>query len=102
MRYLTMTLCAGLLAGAVLACGDSAMQSLGRLMMDAGRQLSDPTGRAAAQSGGCKQWQVTVFKPDESNDYCADSPCSVPAGWEPFSAHNNYSSSLWVRRCAGE
>lgn len=94
-----MTLFSGLVAGAVLACGDSAMESLGRMMMDAGRQLSEPTGRAAAQSANCKQWQVTVFKPTATNDFCADSPCDVPAGWEPFSSHNNFSSSLWVRRC---
>jgi hypothetical protein len=95
------TIAAGLLAAVILACSDGAMESIGQMMVDAGNELAGRGGVAAAQSGGCAQWEVRLYLPtEEENEYCEAGPCSPPAGWEPFSNHGNFLSGLWMRRCA--
>lgn len=100
MHQWKKTMIAGLLAGVVLACGDSAMEGIGQMMIDAGNEMARPQGQASAQAAGCKQWQVKVYQTDDESDYCKTGACTLPAGWEPFSPHNNNNTQLWTRRCA--
>ena len=78
---------AGLVAAAALACGDA--------MGDMLAAAAGTGGMARAQTA-CSQWEV--FNRTNVGAWTIDSPCIVPAGWEPFAISSG--NILIVRRCA--
>jgi hypothetical protein len=63
----------GLVAAAALACGEA----MGDMLAAAAG-----TGGTARAQTACSQWEV--FNRTEVAACTTNSPCMVPAGWEPF------------------
>lgn len=95
----------GTLAFAIACSVDPAI--LGDAMVEGGVLLRDASrsDAAAQEPTRCTQWEVSVWDPDTTG--CADlsrsgpdSPCSVPAGWEPWTAqYGDLSGRVALRRC---
>lgn len=89
--------------GILLAmCGPAAVETLGDAMVDTGMGLRDAASSDAAAQTTCSNWEIQVITlgitPTCRNGM---TPCSVPAGWEPFAVTiSGTEYDYWIRRCA--